>query len=241
VGHLVDGLIFSTYFDDQILLGNVMDVKENKDATTSQPIWIEGVDDIPAATAKALGYIFEKTYTPRILADAVDAYNAVGGDYSSFRNSPVGQLLDGAAPVKTHDIDVEKQYRRYLFEHIDKLNSVNKRKYELYSQEAIDTEDIERIYDDELQGRRKLNQELLRVARGFEGLGLNAPSQFQTMKAAGVGKDKARLLFHGIMDRPDINKQFAEGLVKRGYTDRLRHLYETRNRYNRYIFIEDPK
>jgi hypothetical protein len=43
------------------------------------------------------------------------------------------------------------------------------------------------------------------------------------------------------MDRPDINKQFAEGLVKRGYTDRLQKLYETRNRYNRYIFIEDPK
>jgi hypothetical protein len=241
VGELVRGLIFGTYLDDQILAGNVMDVKDNKNATTSQPIWIEGVDDFPEATAKALGYIFEKTYTPRILSDALDALNAAGGDYTGFANSPVGQLIDGMYPVKVHPVDVEKQYRRYLFEHVDKINAVNKRKYELYSREAIDQEDIERVYDDEMQGRRKLNQELLRVARGFEGLGLTAPAQFQTMKASGIGKDKARLLFYGVMDRPDINKQFAEGLVKRGYTDRLQKLYETRNRYNRYIFIEDPK
>ncbi len=241
VGELARGLIFGTYFDDQILAGNLSDVMENKDATTSQPIWIEGVDDAPAAAAKALGYIFEKTYTPRILADTFDALNAAGGDYTGFANSPIGQLMDGMYPVKVHEIDVEKQYRRFLFEHVDKINAVNKRKYELYSKEAIDQGDIERVYDDEMQGRRKLNQELLRVARGFEGLGLTAPAQFQNMKASGIGKDKARLLFYGVMDRPDINKQFAEGLIKRGYPDRLQKLYETRNRYNRYIFIEDPK
>ena len=149
--------------------------------------------------------------------------------------------MDGAYPVKVHTIDLEKQYRRYVFDHIDKLNAVNKKKYSLYSKQAVNADDIDDVYAQELEGRRKLNQELLRVARGFEGLGLDANNQYQFMKSSGIGKEKARLLFHGVMDRPDINKEFAEGLLRRGYEDRLRLLYDARDQYNRYIFIEDPK
>lgn len=241
VSTMLKGFIYDSYLDDQILMGSVSEAMKNNNATTNQPIWIEGVDEPHVALGKALEYVFSTAYSPRIVKDAVDAYEAVGGDYTGFSNSPIGQLLDGAYPIKRHEIDLEKQHRRFLFEHKAKMEAVNKKKYAVYSKEAMSADEIATIYDEELQGRRKLNQELMGVLRGFEGLGLNARDQYKTMTSIGIGKERARLIFHGVMDRPDINKEFAEGLLRRDHADRLRQLYETRNRYNRYIFIEDPK
>jgi hypothetical protein len=235
------GLIFDTYLDDQILAGTVSDVLANKDATTDRPIWTPEVDGAGAAMLKSLGYIFKGAYEPRILKDALQAREAIGGDYSEFSDSPLGELLDGTYPVKVHKVDLEQQYRRFLRDHTTRMKLVTDKKYQMFSKRPIGDDEIRDLYDDELKGRRALNAELLRVARGFEGLGVAPQDQYKLMTTNGVGKNKAKLLFYGAMDRPVVNKKFAEGLYKRNLQHRLQPLLDQMGQYNRYLLIEDPE
>jgi hypothetical protein len=237
---IVKGFFFSTYLDDQILAGNLADVAANKDSTTNKRIYIEGVDEPVDIITKMASYVFGKTYTPRIIQDTLDAVNAMNGNYVGERNAPLAQLIDGMKPLKIHDIDLEAQHRRFLREHADKFSQLKSERFEILRKQAISPEEIEKLYDRQFQGRRKLNQELLRATRGFERLGLSPQYQYNTMKSEGIGKAKAQLLFRGIMDRPDVEKDLAETLVKEGQLDRLQTLIDVRNRYNRYVFIEDP-
>ena len=117
--------------------------------------------------------IFKEAYQPRVLEDAISARNAIGGDYSEFSDSPLGEPLDGAYPIKVHPIDLEQQYRRFLHDHSKRMKLVTDKKYKLYSKKPIGDAEIKDIYDEEYEGRRALNAELLRVARGFEGLGMS--------------------------------------------------------------------
>ena len=163
------------------------------------------------------------------------------GDYSEFSDSPIGELLDGAYPIKVHQIDLEQQYRRFLRDHTTRMKIVTDKKYRMFSKRPIGDDEIRDIYDDELKGRRILNSELLRVARGFEGLGVAPQKQYDLLTTSGVGKNKAKLLFYGAMDRPSINKRFAEGLYERNLQHRLQPLLDQMNQYNRYLMIEDPE
>ena len=238
---LTKGLFFSTYLDDQILAGNLANVIENKDSTTNQNIYIEGVDGVFEAMTKQAAYVFKKTYTPRIVQDVMNSVSAMDGNYVGERNSPLAQLFDGMKPVKTHPIDLVAQHRRFLYDHAERFSQLKREKYAMLRKQAMSPEEIDEIYDREFKGRRSLNQELLSAVRGFESLGIKPQDQYNTMKSAGIGKEKARLLFQGIMDRPDIEKDFAEKLIENQQTDRLEQLIKVRDRYNRYIFIDDIK
>jgi hypothetical protein len=59
------------------------------------------------------------------------------------------------------------------------------------------------------------------------------------MKQYGIGKDKARLIFFGVMDRPDINKRFLDGLTQRGKLKQAAVLFEERNKQPRYLMLKD--
>jgi hypothetical protein len=235
------GLIFDTYLDDQILAGSVSDVLHNKNSTTDRQIWIPEVDGSGSAMLKSLGYIFKEAYEPRILKDALQAREALGGDYSEFSDSPLGEMLDGVYPVKVHKIDLEQQYRRFLRDHTKRVKLVTDKKYRLFSKKPLGDDEIKDIYDDEVDGRRALNAELLRVTSGFEGMGVSPQTQYHMMRDNGIGKRKAQLLFYGAMDRTAINKGFAEGLYKRNLQHRLQPLMDQMNTYGRYLVIDDPE
>ena len=239
---LARGAIFDQYLDEQILAGSVSDVLANRDATTDRSIWTPEVDGVGEAMGKSLAYIFKGAYEPRVLKDALEARQAAGGDYSEFSDSPLGQFLDGTYPVKVHSVDLQQQYRRFLRDHVKRVKVVNDKKYRLYSKQAVGEDEIRDIYDAEVEGRRALNAELLRVSRGFDTLGMSTAEQYRYMvKGGGVGKSKAQLLLLGAMDRPAINKGFAEGLLQRNLQHRLQPLLDQMSSYNRYLLIEDPE
>ena len=239
---LAKGAIFDQYLDEQILAGSVSDVLANRDATTDRSIWTPEVDGVGEAMGKSLAYIFKGAYEPRVLKDALEARQAAGGDYSEFSDSPLGQFLDGTYPVKVHSVDLQQQYRRFLRDHVKRVKVVNDKKYRLYSKQAVGEDEIRDIYDAEVEGRRALNAELLRVSRGFDTLGMSTAEQYRYMvKGGGVGKSKAQLLLLGAMDRPAINKGFAEGLYQRNLQHRLQPLLDQMSSYNRYLLIEDPE
>lgn len=240
VSKFFEGMIFDQYLTDQIFAGAVRDASKNNNATTGEPIWEEDIDSFGSALLKGLTYVADKAYSPRILSDAIKAYNAAGGDYNKFDDSPVGLMLSGVYPVRIHAIEVDKQFSRYLREKKEQFDRVTKRKYAVYSERPLAEKDIRELYDDEVKNRRLMNADLIKTARGFEGLGMSKGEVYNTMvERGGVSKRRASLLFSNMMDRPDINKGFLEGLLKKDFgLARAKALIEQMDKYPRYMFVE---
>lgn len=190
------------------------------------------------AVGKGLLYVLENAYEPRLLGDIMDAVDAAQGDPHRFSDTIAGELLDGVYPIKPHNVDPEKQFRRFLKDHQSRLREVTNAKFALYSDKPMGEDAVREVYRNELEGRRKLNNELFRVTRGFDKLGVNLNVQNQLMKQYGVGKDKARLIHFGVMDRPDVNKRFLDGLIERGFADRGAILLDERNKEARYLTLD---
>ena len=237
----VQGMIFDQYLDDQIFAGAFFDVKNNKDSTTGEPIWEKDIDNVGSIITKQLLYLAEKAYSPRILSDSIKAYQASGGDYTEFDDSPLGIMLSGAYPARFHDIDLNKQFNRYLREKKEQFDRITKRKYALYGERPISEDSMRKLYDDEVKDRKTLNQDLIKIIRGFEGLGLSRQDIYKDMTTrGGISKRRAALLFNNIMDRPDINKGFIQGLLEKEYgLKRAQTMVDQMGNYSRYMFVEE--
>lgn len=237
----VQGMIFSQYLEDQIFAGAFSDLRNNKNSTTGEPIWEKDIDGVGGVLTKATGYLMGKAYSPRILSDAVKAYEATGGDYKEFDDSPLGVMLSGVYPARIHEIDLNKQFSRYLKEKKEQFDRVTKEKYALYGERPVNQDTIRELYDDEVKNRKLLNQDLIQISRGFEGLGMSKEQIFTNMvERGGISKRRAALLFSNIMDRPDINKAFLQGLVAKEYgTERAQVLLDQMDNYPRYMFVEE--
>ena len=77
--------------------------------------------------------------------------------------------------------------------------------------------------------------------RGVEGVGLTPQQRYQITTGAGYGKDRTRLLFNKIMDRPVLNPEFVKKLTdpenEQGL-ERLRAAAEVLQGTPRYILLE---
>jgi hypothetical protein len=237
----VQGMIFDQYLDDQIFAGAFFDVKNNKDSTTGEPIWEKDIDNVGSIISKQLLYLAEKAYSPRILSDSIKAYQASGGDYTEFDDSPLGIMMSGVYPARFHDIDLNKQFNRYLREKKEQFDRITKRKYTLYGERPISEDNIRELYDSEVRDRKTLNQDLVKIIRGFEGLGMTRQDVYKDMTTrGGISKRRAALLFNNMMDRPDINKGFLQGLLEKEYgMERAQTIVDQMGNYSRYMFVEE--
>jgi len=240
IGAFVSGFVFDQYLDDQILAGAVIDAKNNRDAKTDRPISISEVDGFTMSLGKRIGYVLKQAFAPRIATDFMDAVSAMGSDGGdSFGDTPTGEFLDGVYPFRIHSIDAEKQMRRYIYEHKEKVNNVRSAKYRMYSDKPMSDGEIRDIYNNEADALLKLNKEAYKVLQGFQGLGVTQAQQFGIMKRSGIGKDKARLLRFGLSERLTPNLAFTQGLRERGLSERIKPLIEERNKRERYDNLKD--
>jgi len=240
IGAFVGGLVFDQYLDDQILAGAIVDAKDNRDAKTDRPISISAVDGFAVSLGKRIGYVVKQAFAPRIATDFMDAVDAIGADGDGdFGDTPTGEFLDGMYPFRIHSIDVEKQMRRYIYEHKENVNQVRSAKYRMYSDKPMSEGEIRDIYNTEADSLLKLNKEAYTVLEGFQGLGMTKAQQFGIMKRAGIGKDKARLLRFGLSERLTPNLAFTQGLRERGLSERIKPLIEERNKRTRYDNLKD--
>ena len=239
IGSFLKGSFFDQYLDEQIFAGAVQDAMDNRNAKTDRPISIDKVDNFSVGLGKRMLYVLNTAYTPRIASDAWDAYKAMGTDWDKLSDSPVGEFFDGMSPFRIHDVDEEAQFHRFLRDHKDRVNEVKSKKYRLYSDQPISEGDIRDIYNDEADDLITLNKEMYTAMQGFKGLGIGDREQFNMMKGAGIGKDKARLLRVGMSDRLTPNVGFLEGLQQRGLSERAKPLMEERNKRARYHKIDD--
>jgi hypothetical protein len=240
---LVETAIFDQYLDDQIFSSAIQSLRDNRDPATDKPIYEPKIDSTGTILVKSMAHVFRQAYMPSVMNRAIKAYQAVGADYTDFDSSPIGILLQEVYPVKRHDIELDKQLRRYLSESRDVYNRINERKNVLFSERPIDEASIREIITSEVEDKAAMNEEIYRKLRGYEGLGLPTQEIYSIMtgKNMGYGKDRSRLLFNKMMDRPvltpDFQARLADPTNEQGM-ERMRIANDELKKYSRYILIE---
>ena len=237
----VEIAIFDQYLDDQILSSAVQSLRDNENPSTKKPIYEEKLDNAGIVLLKSLGFLFKEAYQPSVMKRAIESYQAVGADYTEFDDSPAGILMREFYPVKRHDIELDKQLRNYLADTRDVFNRVSERKNALFGKKAMESDDVQDIIQSEIEDKAKINEDIYKKLRGFEGLGLSPQQLYQITTGMGYGKDRTRLLFNKIMDRPVLNPEFIKRLSdpenEQG-AERLKAALEVLQGTPRYIMLE---
>jgi hypothetical protein len=203
---LVAGYISDQYLDDQILASAVSDVSDNTNPSTGNPIWIKGADSPFEAVLKSLTHIFKEAYAPRLGTDIMEGIEtrSVGGF--------IEEVWDGVKPFRTHDLDLDQQYRRYLKGVNERYSNVKRGLNVLKRDKPLSPENVREIINDNIEDRKRLNYEILRINQGFHQLGLSHSEIVNTMYDAKVGKNRINLLSYGFMDKPSM-KYIIESLA----------------------------
>lgn len=237
----VETSILDQYLDDQILSSAVQNLRDNENPTTKKPIYEEKLDNAGIVLLKSLSFLFKEAYQPSVMKRAIESYQAVGADYTEFDDSPIGILMREFYPVKRHDVELDKQLRRYLSETRDVYSRINERKNALFSKKAIDTDSVKELIQTEIEDKAKINEDVYKKLRGFESLGLTPQQLYQITTGAGYGKDRTRLLFNKLMDRPVLSPEFIKRLTdpenEQG-AERLKAAAEVLQSTPRYILLE---
>ena len=239
----VETAFFDQYLDDQIFSSAIQSLRDNRDPATEKPIYEPKIDSTGAIIFKSMSHVFIQAYRPSVMTRAIKAYQAVGADYTDFDYSPMGILLQEVYPVKRHKIELDKQLRRYLSESRDVYNRINERKNVLFSQKPVDEETIRELLKSEVEDKAALNEDIYRKLRGYEGLGLKPQDSYSIMtsKNMGYGKDRSRLLFNKLMDRPVLTPDFQDRLRnpenEQGLL-RLQIAEDELKKYSRYLLLE---
>jgi hypothetical protein len=225
------GYFKDQFLDTQILANAVVNAAQNRNPTTGKPIWNKGVDDPIEVAEKIFLHVASEAYAPRLGRDFVK------GLETQSLEGMLGSLAQGATPTRIHDVDLQKQFEKYLLDHRKRFANVKSELNILKRKDPMSEETIREVIDDNIEARRKMNYELMRVARGYNSLGIDANQVIKTMHSLGVGKTRTRLLSYGFMDRPSIDF-IAEALLKESNKEfgpeRLKTIipyFKTKNRF----------
>ncbi len=228
---LAIGFVRDQYLDDQILSGAVRDATRNLNPSTGKPIWNNGADGPVEAGSKILSYIAKEAYAPRLGKDFVNGW-ATGSLFGM-----VGEIWDGAMPARIHDVDLQKQYSRYLLDLNKRFNNVKSGLNAVKRNVPMSDGEVGDIIDDNIEDRRLLNYELMRINKGFSSLGLTDTDLLKGMKEMKLGRDRVALLSRGYMDRPSP-KYIIESLLDprtdeygEGRAQQILNHYRNINRY----------
>ena len=226
------GLVRDQYLDDQILAGAVSEARRNINPSTGKPIWNKGADGPMEAGSKILGHIAKEAYAPRLGKDFFEGW-ATG----SLKGMTL-EIMDGAMPFRIHDVDLQKQYSRYLLDLNNRFNNVKSGLNAVKRNVPMSDGDVADIIDENIEDRRLLNYELMRINKGFSSLGLTDTDLLKGMKDKKLGRDRVALLSKGYMDRPSF-KYIIESLLDPRTDEygraRAQQIYDHASKINRYI------
>lgn len=234
---LVAGLV-RPYFNEQILSGAVSDVMGNTNQYGNK---IRYGDDVGENVKRGFLYVWENAYEPRSLAKLRKAFKAAEGDTpsSDMFTDPLSIIFGELLPIKPHKVDLRNNLRAYLTAHTGDYREVGGKMNKLLSPNSMDDPDIFALYDDTLKTRRTYNNELRRVLKGFNNLGISWSDIHAQAKSKGVSKERLRLNYNGWMNRPSVSL-FVAGKLRETSTGRirLRKLENYSRKDNRYIKLD---
>ena len=213
-GKLVTGFLTDQYLDPQILASSLMDISENRNAANDNPIVESRTDDGITKMTKRMAYVLKEAYGPDLYKRFKKLYDTKDIDPTLLRKEdmPLQILIDQFKPFKPHTVDVDKQYRRYLYELKDEYDRVSSGKYKAYSARPQSDDALGQLYHDEVAKRKIIQNDLVRITRGYVGLGMTEKGAYEIMTSSGVSKRRAKNTFSGVMDKPVIGPKFFNKL-----------------------------
>ena len=95
---------------------------------------------------------------------------------------------------------------------------------------------------DEIKYRRRVNEHIIKVFKGYEKMGLPMETISQIAIDKGMSKNRMTLLRFGLMDRPSLSVDFIERMAAKGAThvQRLKDFQAELDKEARYISL-DPQ
>ena len=213
-GKLVTGFLTDQYLDPQILASSLIDISENRNAATDNPIVEERTDDGITKMTKRMAYVLKEAYGPDLYKRFKKLYDTKDIDPTLLRKEdmPLQIMIDQFKPFKPHTVDVDKQYRRYLYELRDEYDRVSSAKYRAYSARPQSDDALGQLYHDEVAKRKIIQNDLVRITRGYVGLGMTEKGAYDIMTSSGISKRRAKNTFYGVMDKPVIGPKFFNKL-----------------------------
>lgn len=226
------GYVKDQFLDTQILAGAAINAANNTNQSTGKPIWNKGVDDPIDVAYKLFEFIAGEAYAPRIGKDFVK------GLETQSLSGMMGELSKGVAPARFHEVDLQRQYERYLLDHNKRFANVKSELGQLRRNVPMTEDTVRQIIDDNIEARRKMNYELMRITKGYNSLGIDSAKIGKTMKDLNVGKKRMQLLTYGYMDKPPT-LNIIETLLKPQNKDygieRAKQVVNYMQTQNRYI------
>ena len=202
-----------TILNPQILFGAVKNALENRDSTTGDYLYIEGVDSSREALYKQVSYVVKKI-APTLALTAFKvygAYNATGDvedEYSA--EYALRQLIIPARPTP---VDVERVMRNIMREKKDQMQQVEGAKYKLTTRNNLNIKYTRDVYREQVEDIRGILSQIYKHGVNLGSLGVPNEILYGEIVEA-IGKADTDLLYAGFMARPEMTQGLADSLLR---------------------------
>ena len=203
-----------TILNPQILFGAVKNALENRDSTTGDYLYIEGVDSSREALHKQVSYVVKKI-APTLALTILKIYEAetatgdVEDEYSA--EYALRQLIFPARPTP---VDEERVLRNIMREKKDQLQQVEGAKYKLTTRKPLNIEYTPEVYREQVEGIRGILSQIYKHGVNLGSLGVPNEILYGEIVEA-IGKADTDLLYAGFMRRPEMTQGLADSLLSR--------------------------
>jgi hypothetical protein len=231
------GAFFSTYLDQQILTGAVVDaVWSNRDSTTGQPIYNES--DGADKWRKGITYVIDKSFNPRSLEKGIEAFKATQAPVVDERYSAEAIFFGEFKPAKSHIVDSAADYGRLIRDAAEQTRRAKARLNVLSSRKPISDGEIRDLTRDVLSELRAIDETVFKTTRGYvssKQKDLTVEDAANIMKEANFGPRKIKLLLNGYTERITISDNLARNVIRKAEGDADRRLQILNDELNKEV------
>jgi hypothetical protein len=202
-----------TILNPQILFGAVKNAAENRNATTGEPIYIEGVDAGREAAYKQISYVVSKI-APTLAISTYRTYQALTADGDvEDEYSAEAALRQLVLPARPTPVDVERTMRNITMAAKDQLREVDSAKYRITTRKPKNDEYVRETYRNTVEDTRGILSKLYKHGVALSSLGVPNDILYSGLSEA-IGKGDTDLLYSGFMAAPEMTEGLAESLLR---------------------------
>ena len=209
------GSLAQTFFDDNIFLGAILDIRANTRSDTGGPIAEKG-EGLEGLRKKLL-YMYEEAFQPRTPAKLREAAwkSLYGGESPDPTRSPRALVLGEINPVKAYKHDPEQSFLRFLQKARNERNRASSERNILKSSGSLTKAEIRRSIGSWIEARRSVDERIYSAYLGARDLGLSQRDVRRIMsdKNLGMGTRRQGYLVRGRRERDVFPTPFRQEVL----------------------------
>ena len=233
-GEAVESILLKTFkpfVEPQILAEALIQVGLNKNQY-DKPIYYK---DDPAIEqwAKRFLYVLDNAYGLRTMSKINETQIALRGEGEGFLNSPLGIIAAEFTPTRPHSVDLQANMRNFLNAKAKEYRDITTKFNRLYQDKAMTRGQVNSLYSDIQNSRRRLNETVFETMKNFESIGrkhggITRSEIERQAKITGMSKERFRLGRMGYMKTlrpsPAQRKKLDSSALGRSRSNQLKQL-----------------